>query len=420
MDIENPTEIEKKVARSSHDFSFVEKMVSFVNNLEFKKGYEFFRKGQDNQKAHIWDCLSAIGDDLGEIIYANVVDYVDYVSNVDLCKVKSLRSMMKNLGFNYTIFDNMGEMPLEIINLMDVLSINKKYLLNSNYIRQDLIDEFRNVGVAVSSDVDISAYYSDFRNNFEIRLSTDLVPTPSVPKDVIQKMPGEYKFTQDYGYSSRSDEGVYDSELSINILRVYEHDDLSVVKFYSRFEDRSESDGEFYTDYYGILNKEYDSLFRKTTRKFIGITDDVGFEYSVGVDGGYHVVDDFLDYEKTAGIRDLGIIDESFFEVNSEKKIEVKYDAEQIDYQDWRIDDDKYREYITSLYYSLIWGVLTSKYNIMELQDADLSTRITNGGYIFPDVVNGDEYKVKNYISYDSESVIRNKKIVLGIATSFD
>lgn len=395
-------------------------MVSFVNNLEFKKGYEFFRKGQDNQKAHIWDCLSAIGDDLGEIIYANVVDYVDYVSNVDLCKVKSLRSMMKNLGFNYTIFDNMGEMPLEIINLMDVLSINKKYLLNSNYIRQDLIDEFRNVGVAVSSDVDISAYYSDFRNNFEIRLSTDLVPTPSVPKDVIQKMPGEYKFTQDYGYSSRSDEGVYDSELSINILRVYEHDDLSVVKFYSRFEDRSESDGEFYTDYYGILNKEYDSLFRKTTRKFIGITDDVGLEYSVGVDGGYHVVDDFLDYEKAAGIRDLGIIDESFFEVNSEKKIEVKYDAEQIDYQDWRIDDDKYREYITSLYYSLIWGVLTSKYNIMELQDADLSTRITNGGYIFPDVVNGDEYKVKNYISYDSESVIRNKKIVLGIATSFD
>ncbi len=327
MDIDNPTEIEKKVARSSHDFSFVEKMVSFVNNLEFKKGYEFFRKGQDNQKAHIWDCLSAIGDDLGEIIYANVVDYVDYVSNVDLCKVKSLRSMMKNLGFNYTIFDNMDEMPIEIINLMDVLSINKKYLLNSDYIRQDLIDDLKQKEVAEHTDVDISAYYCDFRNNFEIRLSTDLVPSPSATKEIVDGIPGEYRFTQDYGYSSRSDDGLYDPELNINILRVYEKDDLSVVKFYSKSEERSESDGEFYTDYYGILAREYDRFHRKTDRKFIGITDDVGFEYSVGVDGKYHVISDVFDYEKCSGISGLGIIDESFFELNSDRVLETRYDS---------------------------------------------------------------------------------------------
>lgn len=255
MDIENPTEIEKKVARSSHDFSFVEKMVSFVNNLEFKKGYEFFRKGQDNQKAHIWDCLSAIGDDLGEIIYANVVDYVDYVSNVDLCKVKSLRSMMKNLGFNYTIFDNMDEMPIEIINLMDVLSINKKYLLNSDYIRQDMIDDMKERRVSKEYDVDISASYRDFRNGFSIRLSTDVSESGHVSSEEIEAINGDYELKQDYGYSSDSDDGVYDPELKINILRVYQKDELSVLKFYSKNEIRTPLHGNRYTNYYGLLHR---------------------------------------------------------------------------------------------------------------------------------------------------------------------
>lgn len=44
--------------------------------------------------------------------------------------------MLKLFGFDYTIFDSLGSIPVEILDLMNVLSINKKYLLNGTLVSE--------------------------------------------------------------------------------------------------------------------------------------------------------------------------------------------------------------------------------------------------------------------------------------------
>lgn len=75
--------------------------------------------------------LSTIGDDYANTIYENVLNYIDNVANVDLCKVKSLQSMIKVLGIDYDVVNDISKMPVEIASLIDILSVNKRYLLDN-------------------------------------------------------------------------------------------------------------------------------------------------------------------------------------------------------------------------------------------------------------------------------------------------
>lgn len=79
----------------------------------------------------MWSVLSVIGGDYANVIYENVLNYIDNVANVDLCKVKCLRSMMQVLGVDIDMLDVLSQMPVEVVNLVDILSVNKKYILDS-------------------------------------------------------------------------------------------------------------------------------------------------------------------------------------------------------------------------------------------------------------------------------------------------
>jgi len=81
--------------------------------------------------AYIWNALSAASEDIGQALYSNVRHYIDNVSNVDTCKIKSLKSMLNMVGLNYLIIDKVQYYPIEIQALMDLLTINKKNLLNN-------------------------------------------------------------------------------------------------------------------------------------------------------------------------------------------------------------------------------------------------------------------------------------------------
>jgi hypothetical protein len=85
--------------------------------------------------------LSAIGEDYAETIYENILNYIDNVSNVDLCKIKALQSMLKIVGLEYDILDSFSTIPVEIANLMDILSINRSYLLHSDKFSNEFINE---------------------------------------------------------------------------------------------------------------------------------------------------------------------------------------------------------------------------------------------------------------------------------------
>lgn len=72
-----------------------------------------------------------MSQDLGQSVYENVRYYIDNVSNIDTCKVRALKSMMQFIGSDYNVLDKIGYYPIEIQNLIDVLSMSKKYLLNN-------------------------------------------------------------------------------------------------------------------------------------------------------------------------------------------------------------------------------------------------------------------------------------------------
>jgi hypothetical protein len=45
--------------------------------------------------------------------------------------------MFKMYGETYSLLGNYNNYPLEIRNLIDIFSINKKYLLKNNFIKED-------------------------------------------------------------------------------------------------------------------------------------------------------------------------------------------------------------------------------------------------------------------------------------------
>ena len=110
-----------------------------IQNRQYSAGFKKFAAGKDTRDAFLYKALSAVSDEIGNVLYLNIKKYIDFVSNVDICKVKSLRSMLRLFGFNKTIFDNVDSLPKELLDLMNVLSINKKLLLRDGVVTKELI-----------------------------------------------------------------------------------------------------------------------------------------------------------------------------------------------------------------------------------------------------------------------------------------
>lgn len=150
-------------------FSLVDTLGSLVNNYEWKQGYVDLYNGKNTNESYIWKCLSAIGQDVSEELYQQVLNYIDNAANIDLCKIKVLKSYIKMIGVNYQLFDNIDSIPLEILNLLDILSINKKYLTSNQYFNNYFLDILSSNGVTEQSVTYVTA-----ENLSATSLSSDL------------------------------------------------------------------------------------------------------------------------------------------------------------------------------------------------------------------------------------------------------
>ena len=148
------------------DFSFVKTLNNLAVNSQFTEGYtsncddNYTLLSSETPDSYIWHALSAVGENLGEIIYGNITNYIDLVSNVNLCKIKSLKSMIEMLGIHYTIFDNIEFLPQEILQLFDVLTINKCYLLNDKILNKTFVETLSTeitIPSTVTSDISTGA-----------------------------------------------------------------------------------------------------------------------------------------------------------------------------------------------------------------------------------------------------------------------
>lgn len=154
----------KNIKRNSNDFSFTDTAASLVNNKEYRSGYQDLIDGKKNNKTYFWEALSAVGDELGEVLYENVLNYVNNAANINTCKLRALTSIAKVLGVTeFAILKNLNTIPPEILNLMDIFSINKAYLLNTNNFNLDFVRDL------ISSCLDNEAIEESNQ-----RLSSDL------------------------------------------------------------------------------------------------------------------------------------------------------------------------------------------------------------------------------------------------------
>ena len=143
MSFKNIEEIQKNVGFYNKDFSFVKTIGSFINNREFSNGFVEFLNGKQTEKSYIWNCLSAIGDEIGDTLYLNVKKFVDFTSNVDLCKIKSLASMEIEYGLGTRMLQSVSNFPSELLSLMDILSIDKKYLFKNNTLKRAFLNDLQ-------------------------------------------------------------------------------------------------------------------------------------------------------------------------------------------------------------------------------------------------------------------------------------
>lgn len=119
------------VYKNKNNFSLVDSIGSFINNRQFRYGFDKFKSGVTDADSYIWDAVSAIGENVADAIYENILNYIDNVQNVDLCRVSALKSMIDVIGQEYQIMADTEDIPLEIMDFMDVMSINRKYLIES-------------------------------------------------------------------------------------------------------------------------------------------------------------------------------------------------------------------------------------------------------------------------------------------------
>ena len=132
----------KNIKRNTNDFSFTETVASLVNNKEYKSGYKDLIEGKTNDKTYFWTALSAVGEEIGEVLYDNVLNYVNNAANINTCRLKPLTSIARVLGVSeFAILKNLNAIPLEVRNLMDIFSINRAYLLNINNFNSGFVKD---------------------------------------------------------------------------------------------------------------------------------------------------------------------------------------------------------------------------------------------------------------------------------------
>lgn len=153
------------VKKNSNDFSFISTFFDLVGNKEFKQAeISTLYTNNETKETSFWRSLSAVSEQLGKEFYDNVLNFIDNICNVDLCKVQSLQSMITNLGIKYSVFNDIQNMPIEIQKLIDILSIKREYLIN--YMKMD--KQFVNTmlsGITINtSNIDFNIDKEEYSN----------------------------------------------------------------------------------------------------------------------------------------------------------------------------------------------------------------------------------------------------------------
>jgi len=120
-------------------------------------------------------------DELGKVIYEKIANYVDNISDVDKCNLKSLKSMYNMIGEDLDLFLN--TVPPSIRRLIDILSV-KKCILYGN--KNNFDRNFSEICVKFDPNTNLGE---------ELKINKDYF-IPGYPVIVYEKFTKNYKLIQ--------------------------------------------------------------------------------------------------------------------------------------------------------------------------------------------------------------------------------
>lgn len=207
--------LNSSIRKNDNEFSFLKTICSLVGNREFGKGNVSAQLSKDDPtltsftaESTIWTILSAIGEDVGGQFQEHILNYIDNISNIELCKVQSLESICNLLGVNYSVFNTIKSFPLDVKQYIDVLSIKREYLANPLRVNQNLAST-----VISATSCDLTETQKNVDNiNSEREMALDKDSTLSALWDSIELS------AQTYIYDAKLDNMI--SSLYYNLLNL--------------------------------------------------------------------------------------------------------------------------------------------------------------------------------------------------------
>lgn len=242
------------IQKNSNNFSFIQEFFDKIINNDFIQNsyknfsiYDLSSLGENTTyESNIYNVISAIGEDVTKEIYTEILNYIDNISDVDFCKIQALASISKLLGIDYEIFQNIDKIPINILKIMDIMSINPIYMVSS-----DILSESMRTYISDNIISNITEYTTEHNNEYNIVYKNKLTPIIStlIYNDISNVLYATYPFNNTkYIYSELSTNILLSSfELPIN-----QYDKENILKLKSKlnipssFDQIKEADNVFF------------------------------------------------------------------------------------------------------------------------------------------------------------------------------
>lgn len=167
----------QNVNKKGDVFSVSSKLSEYTINPDWVDGYKALSNPEiQSDYKFFWKTMSATCDDIGSEIYKKIENYIGNISDIDTCEIHSLQDFAKLYGYNEDLTYSNFSFPVEILNIINIFSLNKECLYGANSV---LTTETRNT---LSSFI-TSSFYLSSSTGWDESTSTTI---PSYVTDILQ------------------------------------------------------------------------------------------------------------------------------------------------------------------------------------------------------------------------------------------
>lgn len=157
-------------------------LYSEIRKTQLKQNYnqdfivsQILRSASNNQywqnKQALWTIISGACTDAGKQFYVSLKKYIQNIADIDMCNIHAIKSISKQFGCQYLTDFISQDYPIELLNLLNLFSINKS----------NLLEQFRTLFYMTT----VPRGYLDNRNQFIIPRTIYLDTLVHIKKNIV-------------------------------------------------------------------------------------------------------------------------------------------------------------------------------------------------------------------------------------------